>query len=219
MNKWLISLLSVLFAFESAALTRLPEEFTIVERFFSLVSTFDVSTGLEPFAVARKRFLSLTPAFDLENTQGEIVATAKTRFFAWGTIADVTDSDDTPIGRIEEELIRILPWAEYKIYNRENQLVAIAKMDFLGTSFDLYHPDNSEEIYAIISRPFIRFYRDHWTVQIRNYSVFEENGIDPRLLILLALFQTDKDSRDRTRLEIQDQLRREWDDYEGRRVS
>ncbi len=217
MKKWLLILIAAFSASLSAENIRLPEEFTIVERFFTLFSTFDVSTDLDTFAVARKRLLSLTTSFDLEDARQQPIATASARFFAWGTVADVTDPNGEKIGWIEEDVLRIIPWAEYRIFNRENQLAAIARMNFWGTCFELYPPDHPEEVYATISRPLIRILRDYWTVQIHNLPIFEENIIDPRLLIILAVFQTDKDARDRTRADIQDALRRELDDFEGSR--
>lgn len=200
----------------SAAITRLPEEFHVVERFLSLTSTFDVSTEVESFALARKRFFSLTTTFDLEDANQLPIATASSRFFAWGTVADVLDPRGKKIGWIEEEIFRIIPWSEYKVFNHSNQLVAIARMNFWGTEFELYHPDNAAEVYATISRPFFTFFRDYWTVNIKNYQIFENGVLDPRMLIILAIYQTDKDNRDRLRAQMLDQLLRDNafnDDY------
>lgn len=202
-----------------SAINRLPDEFTVVERFLALTDTFDVSTDLGPFAIARKRLFSLSTSFDLEDDLGRPLASAKARFFEWGTVADVWDPDGLNIGKIEEVVWRILPWAEYKVYDAQDRLAAIAKMNIWGTHFDLFHPDQPEHIYASIERPFIRVFRDYWTVQVRDYAIFEEKTIDPRLLVMLAVFQTDKDNRDRLRNEILDQLRREQYEYEGARVN
>lgn len=215
MKKFFIFLFAITIA--SAELTRLPDEFQVVERFLSLTATFDVSTEVEPFAVARKRFFSLTTCFDLEDTNQLPLATATSRFFAWGTVADVVDPSGNKIGWIEEEIFRILPWSEYKVFNSVNQLVAIARMNFWGTEFELYHPDNATDIYAVISRPFFRVCRDYWTVQIKNYQIFEQGIIDPRLLVVLAIYQTDKDNRDRLRNQIIDQLYQDQNYYDGYR--
>lgn len=204
MKKFLIFLFAI--GIVSAELTRLPDEFHVVERFLSLTSTFDVSTEVETFAIARKRFFSLTSTFDLEDMKEKPIATASSRFFAWGTVADVSDPFGNKIGWIEEEIFRLLPWAEYKVFNKDNLLVATARMNFWGTEFELYHPDNANEIYATISRPFFRCLRDYWTVNIKNFQIFEQGIIDPRLLVILAIYQTDKDNRDRLRREIIDQL-------------
>jgi uncharacterized protein YxjI len=202
----------------SAELTRLPSEFQVVEQFFSLTSTFDISTEVEQFAIARKRFFSLTTCFDLEDMNQLPLATANSRFFAWGTVADVTDPQGTKIGWIEEEIFKIVPWSEYKVFNSTNQLVAIAKMNFWGTQFELYHPDHPTDIYATINRPFFQFFRDYWTVQIKNYEIFEQGYIDPRLLIILAIYQTDKDKRDQFRSQFYFELNREQYYYDGLRI-
>ncbi len=218
MKKTIFILIASIAAVLPAEEIRIPEEFTITERLFSPISTFDVRTDLAPVAVVRKRILSLTSTFDLEDPFERPIATAQSRFFAWGTVADVAEPNGEKIGWIEEDVLRIIPWAEYRVFNKDNQLAAIARMNFWGTSFELYHPDRPEEIYASISRPFIRIFRDDWTVQIRNLSVFEQNIIDPRLLILLAVFQTDKDARDRLRSDIQEALRLELSDFDASRL-
>lgn len=198
--------------------TRLPEEFTVVERFLSLTTTFDINSEYEKLGLARKRIFSLTSAFDLEDANEKPLAHAKTRLFAWGTVADVMDPEGNRIGWIEEELFRLIPWAEFRVFDSENKILAIAKMNFWGTKFILAPPDRPEEIYATVSRPFIRFFRDYWTVQIHKMEIFEEKVIDPRMLMMIAVFQTDRDNLDRIRKEIQDQLRLEFDDYEGSRL-
>ena len=202
------------FAIHASALL-LPDTFQIVERVFSLTTTFDVKTEKEILATARKRFLALAAAFDLEGGDQQLLATANSRFFSWGTVADIADGAGSKIGWIEEELFRILPWGEYRVFNSLNQIVAIAKMNFWGTYFELTPPDNGTEVYATMSRPLLRFYRDYWTVEIKNRSIFEEGIIDPRLLIILAIYQTDKDNRDRLRNEIFNRLQQDLDSNNG----
>jgi len=215
-NKIIFLFLSA-FTLASAEVTRLPEEFTIAERFLSFASTFDINTALEPLAVARKRFLTLTTTFDLEDPNGLPLASAEARFFSWGTTVDVTDPTDQKIGWIEEEVFKIIPWAEYRVFNFEDRLVAMARMNFWGTQFDIYHPDHPEEIYATLNRPFFRCFYDHWTVQIKQTQIFEEKIIDPRLLIILAIYQTDGDNRRRIRAVIEQQLRNDQEYYDNRR--
>lgn len=200
-----------------AQITRLPDEFTITERVFSLPATFDLETELGPFAKARKRFFSLTTTFDIEDANQNPIASARARFFAWTTVADVLDGAGAKIGWLEEEYFKIIPWAEYRVYNCQDQLTALARMNFWGTKFRIYHPDRPDEIYAVISRPFIRLFRDRWTVRIFNTEIFESGRIDPRLLMMLAVYQTDKDERDKLRGEIFDQLLREAEEFGGTR--
>jgi len=211
-------LLTLLSSSAFGVITRLPEEFFVKERLFSLLSRFDVTSDLEPLAVASKRLLAFTPSFDLEDANSQPLASASSRFFSWGTIADITDPGGKPIGRIEEEVWRIFPWAEYRLFNASNALIAIAKMDPVGAEFVLFHPDAPEHIYATISRPLIHFFRDSWTVRIFDYQVFEENLIDPRLLVMLSVYQTDKDNRDRWKSLIEEQISTEINQFEGTRL-
>ncbi|MDE3046125.1 MAG: hypothetical protein KGJ02_05730 [Verrucomicrobiota bacterium] len=198
-------------------ITRLPEEFFVTERLFSPLSTFDISTDLEPLAVVSKRFFSFTPSFDLEDVNNGPLASASAHFFTWGTIADVKDPKGQKIGCIEEEIWRIFPWAEYRVLNALGEVVSVAKMDLLGTEFSLFHPDFPDHIYATISRPIIHWLRDSWTVRIFNKEAFEQTGMDPRLLMMLAVYQTDKDNRDRWRILIESQISTEIYQYEGTR--
>ncbi len=185
---------------------KLPEEFYVTQRFLSLTTTFDIGTELERFAVARKRFFALTTTFDLEDMNELPIATASARFFSWGTVADVADPAGEKIGWIEEEIFRLFSWSEYRVFNANNQIVAIAKMNFWGTEFEVYHPNNRNEVYATMSRPFCRCFRDEWTIRIHKPEVFEAGAIDPRLLVMLTVYQTDNEERARTRAQIYNQL-------------
>lgn len=199
----------------SAEVSRLPEEFYVTERYLSLASTFDVASDVEWMGAASKRIVAWTPTFDLANQRKEPLATATARFFVWGTVADIVDPEGKEIGCIEEELWRILPWAEYRVFDATKRIIAIAKMDFWGTEFDLHDPLDSSRIFAKISRPWVHLFRDSWSVKILDRSVFDSMQFDPRLLVFLAILQTDKDNRDRFRREIENQLRFEFEQFEG----
>lgn len=210
MAKILISLF--LFCHACAEVFKLPAEFFVTERLIALTSTFDIADASITMAKATKRCFALTSAYDLENADSQPMAKATARFFSWGTIADVTDSEGRKIGCIEENLWKILPWAQYRIFNAENQLVAIATMNFCGTYFTLHDPDFSERVFAIMSRPFIRCCRDAWTVQIVDKEIFEKGWVDPRLLVLLAIYQTDKENRARFYREVYQAIERDLKD-------
>lgn len=201
-----------------AEITRLPDEFFIVERFLSFASTFDVSTDLEPLATAKKQMFRASSCFEITKENGDLLATTKAHFLTLGTIAEVYDPKGNEIGRIHEEIFRILPWCEYKVYNHEGRIKAIAKMNFLGTDFYLTHPDDESILYATISRPLIKIIRDYWTVQIHDAQIFESGIIDPRLLITLAIYQTDKDNRDHYRKMFFDELRKEFEYFDEHRL-
>lgn len=189
----MISLLASLCCF-------LPSNFQVTERYLALTPTFDVYTPEQHLATARKNILSLSTHFEIEDAENKPLATAQARLFAWGTVVDVYDPEGKKIGWIEEELFRILPWAEYRLFSEESELLAIARMNFFGTCFELCPPDNLTKVYATIQRPFFRFLCDYWTVEMKDHP------IDSRLLVVLAICQSDKDSRDRLRSEVIGQI-------------
>ncbi len=212
--KWIVLFLA---SFSLFSITRLPEEFTVTERFLSLPATFDIETDLEPFAVATKKIFSAATSFDLKDLEGRLLATSESRLLSWITIAHVADPDGQKIGLLEEEYFKIIPWAEYRIFDADDTLKAVAKMNLWGTVFKIYHPDDPTHLYATISRPLIRIYRDCWKVKILDYTIFEQRIIDPRLLVMLAVYQTNSDNRNRLKKEIFDQFRLNQEDFEGKR--
>lgn len=199
-------------------ITRLPYEFFIDERFLSLASSFDVFTDLQPIATAQKQLFRESTCFDIKTDKDELLATTRAHFFSWGMIAEVYNSHGNEIGRIHEEVFRILPWCEYKVYNHEGRIKAIAKMNFLGTILYLTHPEDESILYATISRPLIKIIRDYWTVQIHDPQIFESGVIDPRLLITLAIYQTDKDNRDHYRNIFLGEIRKELELFDTQRL-
>lgn len=194
MKKLLFSLLLI-----GSAFATIPDRFRINERFFALTTTLDLETENEmAFAKARKRFFSLTSCFDLEvPAMPELNAMSAARFFTWGTIVDVADPSGNYIGRIEEQIFQFASWSKYYIFNAQGALVCIGQMNFLGTAFEFRSPLNENILLATIERPFVHFFTDSWTVQIRREN-FDEKVIDPRLFILTAIYQTDKDNQRRS---------------------
>ncbi len=209
-----MNFLLFLLPFAFSAIAPLPAEFTITERFFSLTSSFDIASEERPMASATKRLFSFTPIYDLEDAESKPLATARARFFSWGTVADIEDPEGRNLGRIEENLLRILPWGEYKVFDAENKQVLLATMDFWGTEFTLTDPSMPDHVIATISRPWIRLFRDDWTIRIYDPEMFEREIIDPRTLILLAVYQTDKDNRAKFFHEYETQLHKEFEQLE-----
>ena len=189
-----------------------PSKLIVCERLFSLTSLFDVYSETELLATARRDFFSLGATYQL-SSDGEELGSAKTRLFSWGSCADIQDEQGLPLASVEEQIFRILPWAEYQIFDETHSPIAHAKMDWLGTCFEIRSASAPERICAILSRPLLRFFRDAWTIEI-----FDEELLDPRISIFLAVLQTDKDNRDRYRKEIWNQLEKETEQFDGRRL-
>ena len=168
----------------------LTQEMNITERLFAFTPTYDIGTEEKTLFIARKQLLSLTSAFDFETPDGAPIAHTTDTLFSWGIAVDITDGTNEKIGRIEEQLFQIFSWSEYKLFNAQDKLIAIAKMNFFGTSMLVYHPEDPSLVYAEISRPILRLFRDAWTLQI-----IDPDKIDERLFAVLAVYQTDKDNR------------------------
>jgi hypothetical protein len=171
-------------------MTDLPLEqpIEIRQHYSTPFPSFKIEKEGEPFAFAEGNYFSLAPTYTLYDTESRPIAKLEGRFFAWGTAGDLFDEKGELIGRFEENIFRILPWAEYRLFSKEGPLLATAQMNLFGTEFEVFTP--SGLLLASLSRPFCRFYRDVW-------SLTAHVPLDPRLLILLAVLQTDVDNRNR----------------------
>ncbi len=186
----------------------LPLSFYITERIISLLETFDLETDTKKLGSVTKRLFSLTTAFDYQGPKEEKIARAIAEFFSFGTVAHVFDAHEKEIGWIEEVLFTWISPAKYRIFDADNRLVAIARMDFWGTKFVISDPSEKKEI-ATIHRPWLRFFRDAWTVDIQ-----DARALDPRLLVFVAVYQTDAEARARARRERERMERQREEDDE-----
>jgi len=163
-------------------------EFEVIEQIFSFPTTLEVRGNLDRIATVRQDWLVFPPTFSLEDSEGNTLATAVYRMNPLILIADIFDKDGSLLATIEEEILRILPWAKYKLFSPTGEHIATAEMNVWGTQFDLASPSN--QLYASLWRPFFRLGRDHWKVEI-----YEEGRIDFSLVVFLTIFQTTRDER------------------------
>jgi uncharacterized protein YxjI len=189
----------------------LPDEFYVTQHWLSLTSGFDIETNTLKLGTVHRRFFSWTTQYDFYDTNGELDATAKSRFWSLGASFDVWDINDHAIGRVDQKLLTFFP--TYQIISNTDEVLAKAKMNLWGTTYYVTDPNTSLEI-AQIYRSFFRL-KDDWTVKIVNRNLYEAKSIDPRLFVTLAVFQSDVDTRERYRRwqEEQNRLRREQEDF------
>lgn len=154
---------------------------------------YELKENEETFATASELSRFLRNGFQLTNSKGESIATAKPRFFSWGMVVDIKDTLGNSIGRIEQEHFLLMNVNQYRIYNHQNELVAKASMNFLSTTFDLHHPNRSDLIYATLSRYFMG---TQWKVEIKAPYFFKEQQLDPSILVFLGVYQLDKEKRE-----------------------
>lgn len=167
----------------------LPNTFFIEQRWASLTQGFDICSQDRIFGTVFRRFFSLTPQYDYYDTKENLVATGRMRIFSFGAIFDITDANDQPIGSVEERIFSFFP--TFQIFTPDDRRVAVASMNFWGTTYTLYHPVTNQQI-GSLWRPFFRF-KDNWTLTIDDPHTYSTLGVDPRLFIILAAFQTDSD--------------------------
>lgn len=177
---------------QAAVLDRVPDEFTVTQRWFSWTTDFDIETKNFKLGYVHRKFFSLALEYDFYDMDDSLLAKARMRWFSWGATFDVVDDLELPLGRVEEKIFTFFP--TFEIISPANEILAIAKLNFWGTTYTLRDPVTSEPL-ATLYRPFFRL-KDNWTVNIVNTELFYQKQIDPRLFVILMAFQTDRDMWD-----------------------
>lgn len=170
----------------------LPQELIIHERYFCLTTTFDVYAENGSHGKIVKKFLSLTPQYTYKDRQDNVIAKATAHFFSWGVTADVVDGQEQKIGTIEEKVFTLSP-CEFRIINKNNQIVATARMNFWRTHFLIKDMQGNQ--IALLRRPLLRFYVNKWNLYIIDDSYIKENELDPRLLMMCAVYRVDSERK------------------------
>ncbi len=171
----------------------LPQTFFVTERAAALAETFDIESDSKKMGSVAKKIFSFTANFNFSGPSSEKIAHATEEFFSFGRVAHLFDAKDKEIGRIEEVLFTWVSPAKYRIFDCDNRLIAIARMNFWGTGFVISDPSSQKEI-AIVHRPWLRFFHNSWTVEVS-----DSQAMDPRLLVFLSVYQIDSEARLRVR--------------------
>ncbi|MBN1915089.1 MAG: hypothetical protein JW769_04300 [Parachlamydiales bacterium] len=174
----------------AGTISEMPSLIMIKEQYFSWMPSFNITSEKGSHGKIVKKFLSLTPQYTYIDDEGELVAKASAHFFSWGVFADVVDHKEKKIGSIEEKIFTLSP-CEFSIFNRDNQLIATAKMNFWRTHFDVKDPKGHEV--ALLERPFLRFFVNEWKLIMIDPSMIAEDKIDPRLLMMCAVYRLDSE--------------------------
>lgn len=167
---------------------KVPDHFSVTERFFSLTTTFDLQTDEEPLGTVYRKFFSLTPEYHLVSPQEEFLAKARMRFWGLGACFDITDHQNRPLGSVYQSFSWCFP--TFEISSPSSEVLAQAAENFWATKWTMKNPQ-TEEIIATFSRPFFWWKKD-WTVQIEDPLFLNENQIHPHLFLTLLAFQVDR---------------------------
>lgn len=168
------------------SLANLPQEFYISGQFTALSTTFSIRTNEEYFLAASIPFFSPN-TLELRDTCHvcqNLLATAKSDWLLGRWDRDVADPSGRRIGRIECNPGFLNP--EFKVFNREERCVAIAKIPSYDQPMQICDPNSPNNIYAEISLGDDPFFVSR-KVEIRNRDVFRTGKVDPCLLITLVI--------------------------------
>lgn len=197
-KKFIISTL-VLGSASLAASVDLPDHFTVRERLFTFMATFDVESPRYRLGYAQRSF-SIVPEYVLYDYQHQPQFSARMRWTFFGVSFDIADQDGRKMGIVDERIFTLFP--AFDIISVDGEKLATARMNFWGTTYTVTDPATSEVI-ATISRPFFNFFGDTWSVDIINHGLLKRNGIDPAEFVLIAVFQTNREYWERVRREQQ----------------
>lgn len=192
LKKMIIGTCLLVFGFnplKAEPLLEVPSKFFVKQHWFSLTNTFDIETNDRKFGTVHRKLLSLTPQYLFFDVNNELHAKAKMRFFRLGATFDIFDMNDQPMGKVDEQIFTFFPTFDF--YRADGYLAAEAKLNFWGTKYTVKDPQ-TQEVIAYLWRSFFRL-KDDWSVDIVNPSHFFEKQIDPRMFILVMVFQTDRD--------------------------
>jgi len=173
---------------------KIPQSFSIRERFFSLTDSFDLKDAEgKRFGRISEHLISLTKSFTYTDGEGKKLAHARAKFFALGSTVIVEDGEGRKIGTIKEDIIKSLlkVYTHYRILDARDNVVATSeKVEVLSTQILLR--DTSGRIVAELRRGFAEnLFRltDRWDVRI-----YDSESVDPRLLVMIAAFKTSVDN-------------------------
>lgn len=181
----------------------LPDQFKVTQRWLSWASDFDIETDEYKLGYVHRKLFSWTMQYDFYDIYDQPEASAKARWFSWGATFDVVDNCEASLGTIEEKIFTFFP--TFEIFSPVGRKLAVAKLNFWGTRY-LLKDAATDQVLATLSRPFFRW-KDDWVVTIQDQAVFRHKQIDPRLFILVAAFQSDREAWERQRRAIN-----QWND-------
>ncbi|HSW86997.1 MAG TPA: hypothetical protein VLG49_05820 [Rhabdochlamydiaceae bacterium] len=168
-----------------------PQTFTVKEKGFSWNPRFEIEAESEKIGCVQKKLISLGSNFKFSSADGELLATTKAHYYSWGITADVYDGLNHSIGWIEEKIPTWFSPGRFHIFNTDLSLVAVARMNFWGTKFMIQDPHAQFRTVAVISRPWLRCFKNKWTIRILDPESISPDRIDPRMLILTVVYQSD----------------------------
>lgn len=167
-----------------------PNQFRIEERAMSYPTSFRLKTSSGDFGIVSKRFLSASDTYDWKDPAGRLVAVGKRAMFSWGGLVEVYDEKGSKVGTVKEQVAQNLLSIDttYSISDANgNKLAESIKYEWL-TVTDIKLQDAKGGVIIQIKRP-ATVMGDVWDV-----NIYQHSQVDPRLVVMIAVFKTDSDN-------------------------
>ncbi len=170
--------------------TEIPDELYITEHWISLTTGYDIGTKTQKLGTLYRKFFSFLLTYEFFDPFDNKLAYARSKFFSLTAHFDVYDNYENLLGAADEKLFAFFP--TFDIYAQDGYTkLATATMNFWGTTFTIYDPVTDKEM-ATLYRSFFRLKND-WTFNITNRNLFNQKGIDSRVLMTVIAFQGDRE--------------------------
>ena len=169
---------------------RIPDKFYVSEHWISLTTSYDIDTDTQKVGTLYRRFFSFLLTYDFYDPFDNKIAYARSKFFSFNAHFDVYDHNENYLGAADERLFAFFP--TFDVFARDGYTkLATASMNFWGTTFTIYDPLTKKEM-ATMYRSFFRL-KNNWTFKVTNRALFDQKGIDPRVLMTVIAFQGDRE--------------------------
>lgn len=174
-----------------------PPKFTIKQVSALIGMDFEISDSEGKLGSLIQRTWRLKPTFEIQNAEGQKIATAKERFFKLSTAIDVYDCNGDYVGSLKKTIMTSLVQTisdnkvitKYAVYNDKGDEVAESKKTEVVTAgFNLV--DREGRIVAQIDRNLVQTFGDSW-----EFSMGDVRNVDPILLLAVPAFKTLKDQK------------------------
>jgi len=96
----------------------------------------------------------------------------------------LVNKEGATIGGFSAEIYNLYP-TEYKVFSKEDHLIAKGFMNWLGNTFTLADPNHPKHFIVTFFRPMFKLFNDNW-----HFDIHEEGPIDLGILSVLGAFQT-----------------------------
>lgn len=169
---------------------KIPDELYIKQHWISYTTSYDIETRTRKIGSLYRKLFSFLLTYEFFDSLDNKLAIAKSKFFSYTAYFDIYDVDDNKLGAAREKFWSFYP--TFDIYAADSLTkLATAKMNFWGTTFNIYDPLTRKKM-AEMRRPFFRMKND-WNFRITNEELFNKKDIDSRVLLTVIAFQGDSE--------------------------